>query len=131
MPWSFNPGMSPRTDWIGSWVGLSVGLEDFEYRNFLWPSSPEPSRHTNSFSVRYKMKIYVQIRRKLLFKIPMLNQIDSPYGVRWIAKTKNQDWDAMKINTLVATLLFCHAIQIVSALYKKRPQNMCCMGYHL
>jgi hypothetical protein len=94
----------------------------------LGPPALQPSRYINSFSVRYKMKIYVQIRRKLFFKIPVLNQIDSPYGVLWIAKTKNQDWDAMKINTLVATLLFCHAIQIVSALYKKRLQNMCCIG---
>ena len=49
----------------------------------------------------------------------MLNQINSPYGVLWIAKTKNQDWDAMKMHTLVPTLLFCHTIQIVSVLYKK------------
>ena len=65
------------------------------------------------------MKIYIQIRRRLFFKIPMLNQIDSPYGVLWIAKTKNQDWDAMKIHTLVATLQFYHAIQIVSACIKR------------
>jgi hypothetical protein len=67
------------------------------------------------------MKIYVQIRGELFFKIPVLNQIDSPYGVLWIAKTKNQDWDTMKIHTIVATLLFCHTIQIVSALHKKWP----------
>jgi len=60
----------------------------------------------------------------------VLNQIDSPYGVLWIAKTWNQDWDATKIHTLVATLLFCHTVQIVSALYKKRQQNMCCMKHH-
>ena len=76
------------------------------------------------------MKICVQIRRKLFFRIPMLNQIDSPYGVLWIAKTKNQELGAIKIHTLVAALQFCHAIQIDSALYKNRPQNMCYMGHH-
>jgi hypothetical protein len=74
--------------------------------------------------------IYDLHRRKLFFKIPMLNQIDGPYGALWIAKTKNQEWDAIKIHTLVATLPFCHTIQIVNAMYKKRPQNMCSMGYH-
>jgi hypothetical protein len=63
------------------------------------------------------MKIYVKTIRKLFFKIPMLNQIDRPYGVLWIAKTRDQDWDAKKMETLVTTLLLCHAIQIVSALH--------------
>jgi len=57
------------------------------------------------------MKIYVQIRRQLFFKVPMLDQIYSPYGVLWITKTKNQDWDTMKLHTLVGTLQFCHPIQ--------------------
>jgi hypothetical protein len=129
IPWSYNAGMNPPIHWKGAECA-SVFVRRFSRtETFLGPLAQQPIRYINSLSVRYKMKIYVRIIRKLFFKISMLNQIDSPNGVLWIAKTRNQDWDAMKMHTLVAALLLCHAIQIVSAVHKKMQQNTCCIGY--
>jgi hypothetical protein len=120
IPWSYNAGMNHPTHWIGAECA-SVFVRKFSRtETFLGPLAQQPIRYINSLSVRYKMKIFVKIIRKFFIKICMLNQIDSQNGVLWIAKTRDQDWDAMKMHALVATLLLCHAIQIVSTVHKKR-----------